>query len=846
MPSKSSTQGDAHRHRRHDSRSSSSRHGSSSQDLGPERHASQTRSSSERRVSVKREGSVRSKGHSGRSSSRSASVPHNGGSAFAYGPSGQQQKRLVVVDSTDSDSEEVSNELSESSTTSPHSSMKSTSLFGIGAFTVGVIIAVVTTYMLMKGGNTDSKSINSNNGAAPLVQVVPTMDPTFSPTGMPTVEYPAPELAVCEALSDGKDVRTTTASDLLPRNMDISFDVTVRPGGNFRTEDELFAFFPEKIESVLVPILAGCDDVKGFQRKLNSNYEQGSLLRRELGELEQIRYVIAGGRVSGTKTNEVECAASTSGQLLSCFNVVIYFEFYLKGDERVFQVMSLITSMLNELTTREDVASNGILTPSMVKSLGLPNPPFQNVVVRGIQNNDPTVSPSVSPTQFPTDRPSSSPSRAPTGMPSIAPSGAPSSSPSSSPSGKPSMAPTKGPTKAPTPQPTRAPTAKPSAFPTGMPSAIPTAAPSAKPSMVPSTMPSLSSAPSLSSEPSLAPSISNAPTSRMSFIIGMLPPNYNNMTAIEWLSYNDTWMPLTDNDEGVWADRYAMFQSFQNFAQIGRSACLWTGVTCDANERITKVSLPSNGLTNGIPSELSKLTELRSLNLTQNTYTGTTIPTELFGLSKLENLDISNSGINGTIPTQIVNMAALRELHINSNNLVGTIPRMPELVTRSPDDVITLGSGATVSCVCEMYGNQLEVNTVSTAHAGGCDLVRTASDSSSSSSSSSSDDNSSSTSAPATRYRYRSLFERGGFRALDEESSSEDEDHEQQDMNTIRSPVYDVVGVRTPRAAKKIKHVLVKKHKKRAKRGKKHNMSNREEDLINAEFQKSEFYDEEE
>lgn len=236
---------------------------------------------------------------------------------------------------------------------------------------------------------------------------------------------------------------------------------------------------------------------------------------------------------------------------------------------------------------------------------------------------------------------------------------------------------------------------------------------------------------------------------------------------------------------------------------------------------------------------MSKLSELRNLNLTENAYTGTFIPTELFGLPKLEFLDISNSGINGTIPTQIANLKSLRELHLNSNNLVGTIPRMPELFTRSPDDVITLGNGIEVACVCEMYGNQLEVNSVSTANAGGCDLVRTASDSSSSSSSSSDDTPSgTTTSAPATRIRYRNLFERG-FRALDNESSSVDEDL----MHKFR--LKKLVAARAPRAAKKIKHVLLRK-KKHTKKGKKRSMANTKTDVIQAEFQKFEFADEEE
>jgi len=631
-------------------------------------------------------------------------------------------------------------------------------------------------------------------------------------------------------LKEGQGITAAAANrgTLLPRNMDISFDVTIRPGGPFRTEEAVFEYFAEKLESVLVPILAGCEDVPtGFHHR---NLESSS--QRELYDdaLEQIRYVIAGGAVSGTKYNEILCPENTSGQLVSCFNVIVYFEFLLKGDERVFQVLSLISNILADMTSTSIATSGSDLSSSLVNSLGLPNPPFQKVVVNGVTNNDPTVSPSVSPTQFPTDKPSLAPSLGPTNRPSVSPTVSPSYKPSSSPTGRPSVSPTKGPTRSPTRQPSKSPTETPSADPTGKPSQAPTMAPSVSPSLAPSTVPSLSNAPSVSGAPSGVPSISNAPTSRIGHIVGLLPPTWNDGFVIDWLANIDTWWSDAAEDEApYWMERYALVlfsKELGGFAQSGNSVCGWWNITCDANGRVTEVELPYNEMTGGIPSELSVFSQMTKLDLSHNTYTGTTIPTELFALVKMEYLDISSSGIDGTIPTQIANLLNLREMHLNSNNLVGTIPRLPELVQRPQDAVISLGNGVTVASVCEMYGNALETGDVSSANAGGCDLVRTASDSSSSSSS---DDNS--TSAPVTRFRYRTLFRRRD-RALEEEESSEDEELEslRKRMEKSRLPVYNLVGVRAPNAGhhhkkkkrriskKSIKHVAIKKHAKKRNR----------------------------
>ena len=74
-----------------------------------------------------------------------------------------------------------------------------------------------------------------------------------------------------------------------------------------------------------------------------------------------------------------------------------------------------------------------------------------------------------------------------------------------------------------------------------------------------------------------------------------------------------------------------------------------------------------------IPPELSKLTELRSLNLSHNELSGH-IPPELGRLTNLEALDLSDNLLTGGIPTELANLANLKGLYLSDNALTGEIP----------------------------------------------------------------------------------------------------------------------------------------------------------------------------
>ena len=75
----------------------------------------------------------------------------------------------------------------------------------------------------------------------------------------------------------------------------------------------------------------------------------------------------------------------------------------------------------------------------------------------------------------------------------------------------------------------------------------------------------------------------------------------------------------------------------------------WYGVTTDAAGRVTRLDLPSNGLSGEIPDEISYLTDLKHLDLGGNELFGE-IPVLVGKLRKLEVLDLQNNRLDRQIP----------------------------------------------------------------------------------------------------------------------------------------------------------------------------------------------------
>ena len=100
----------------------------------------------------------------------------------------------------------------------------------------------------------------------------------------------------------------------------------------------------------------------------------------------------------------------------------------------------------------------------------------------------------------------------------------------------------------------------------------------------------------------------------------------------------------------------------------------WDGVTLSGTpQRVTNLRLQNKGLNGTVPTQLSRVTNLKALYLTFNQLTGT-IPADLGRLTSLTHLGLYNNQLSGTIPRDLSNLTNLRQLGLQNNELSGTIP----------------------------------------------------------------------------------------------------------------------------------------------------------------------------
>ncbi|XP_057954108.1 receptor-like protein 2 [Malania oleifera] len=127
------------------------------------------------------------------------------------------------------------------------------------------------------------------------------------------------------------------------------------------------------------------------------------------------------------------------------------------------------------------------------------------------------------------------------------------------------------------------------------------------------------------------------------------------------------------------------------------NCCLWEGIACNPNGRVTHIWLPSKGLNGIISPALKNLTYLSHLNLSRNALTGplpdgffSALPLlQVLDLSfnsfygklsntlpiSLQTLDLSNNQFSSTIPSSFLQQGwNLLSLNVSNNNFVGTIP----------------------------------------------------------------------------------------------------------------------------------------------------------------------------
>ncbi|KDP23288.1 hypothetical protein JCGZ_23121 [Jatropha curcas] len=102
--------------------------------------------------------------------------------------------------------------------------------------------------------------------------------------------------------------------------------------------------------------------------------------------------------------------------------------------------------------------------------------------------------------------------------------------------------------------------------------------------------------------------------------------------------------------------------------------CTWFHVTCDGDNRVTRLDLGNAKLSGSLVPELGKLERLQYLELYMNQLVGA-IPMELGNLKSLISLDLYHNNLTGSIPSSLSKLSNLNFMRLNSNRLTGRIPR---------------------------------------------------------------------------------------------------------------------------------------------------------------------------
>ncbi|XP_059663975.1 receptor-like protein 7 [Cornus florida] len=123
-------------------------------------------------------------------------------------------------------------------------------------------------------------------------------------------------------------------------------------------------------------------------------------------------------------------------------------------------------------------------------------------------------------------------------------------------------------------------------------------------------------------------------------------------------------------------------------ASSSDSCCSWDGVTCDEDTgRVIGLDLSSSFLRGSIQSNttLFRLVHLQKLNLADNHFDDSQIPSDVGLLSMLTYLNLSTSSFAGQIPLEISNLTKLASLDLSFNFLELLEPGLTRLVQNLTD-----------------------------------------------------------------------------------------------------------------------------------------------------------------
>ncbi|XVF81443.1 hypothetical protein PTKIN_Ptkin15bG0155400 [Pterospermum kingtungense] len=130
---------------------------------------------------------------------------------------------------------------------------------------------------------------------------------------------------------------------------------------------------------------------------------------------------------------------------------------------------------------------------------------------------------------------------------------------------------------------------------------------------------------------------------------------------------------------------YPKVQQWKLDKEGNGDCCAWDGVECDNNTgHVIGLDLSSSFLYGSVDSNSSlfHLLYLRRLNLSDNHFNGSNIPSGITNFSSLSHLDLSFSVFSGHIPSQVLELSQLVILDLSGNELELRSPGLRNLVEK--------------------------------------------------------------------------------------------------------------------------------------------------------------------
>ncbi|KAJ4826996.1 hypothetical protein Tsubulata_031504 [Turnera subulata] len=151
---------------------------------------------------------------------------------------------------------------------------------------------------------------------------------------------------------------------------------------------------------------------------------------------------------------------------------------------------------------------------------------------------------------------------------------------------------------------------------------------------------------------------------------------YSSPTTFAFSPTNDHIPPCHDHEKSAllqFKDSFSIReycdQKLEGWNQAS-DCCSWDGIECeDVTGHVISLDLTSSCLSGSInsSSSLFQLLHLRSLNLADNDFNRSSIPSALGHFPNLTHLNLSNSGFSGPIPSCISNLSKLSSLDLSWN-----------------------------------------------------------------------------------------------------------------------------------------------------------------------------------